>query len=89
MFFWTEEVAVIKKKLSMVFLTIFFLSSALISAAQNPQAQASDEQKILQSFHSISSHTLLGYVQELVSEKYTGDRHQGIQCQRGMDGVAF
>ncbi len=31
-----------------------------------------DEQKILSALHTISSHTLYGYVEELVSEKYGG-----------------
>jgi len=44
--------------------------AAAPSGAQ--QAVSADEAKILQAMHGISSHTLLGYVQELVSEKYAG-----------------
>lgn len=37
-----------------------------------PRAAATDEAKLLEAMHLISSHALLGYVAELVSEKYGG-----------------
>lgn len=39
---------------------------------QNIQAEETDEEKILQSMHSISSHELYEHVKELASDKYAG-----------------
>jgi hypothetical protein len=65
----------------------FFILIPIVAAfvafpsAARPQAPApagaqqsapSDEARILQAMHGISSHALLGYVQELVAEKYGG-----------------
>ena len=47
----------------------FFLFSL---ASPNFAAQQADEEKLLQSLHSISSHKLFEYVKELCSEKYGG-----------------
>jgi len=63
-----------KKFLSIFAAFIFCLMGAFSLLAQ-PQRQAapvSDEQKILDVMHSISSQTLYDYVKELVSEKYGG-----------------
>ncbi len=60
-----------KKLLSFVLaFSCLVLSFALLVQAQ--RAQQTDEQKILQSLHSISSHELFEYVKELASEKYAG-----------------
>ncbi|MCJ7589488.1 MAG: hypothetical protein MUQ00_16560 [Candidatus Aminicenantes bacterium] len=40
--------------------------------AQDQKSPPSDERVILNAMHGISSHALLGYVQELVSEKFGG-----------------
>ena len=40
--------------------------------AQDQKSQPSDERMILDAMHRISSHTLYGYVKELVSEKFGG-----------------
>jgi hypothetical protein len=47
------------------------LSGLVPQPGQNPPAQ-NEEAKLLSALHSISSHTLYGYVKELVSEKYGG-----------------
>ncbi len=44
----------------------------LDGTAQDQKSQPSDERMILDAMHGISSHALLGYVQELVSEKFGG-----------------
>jgi hypothetical protein len=49
--------------------TVTSLSGAIGQSASTP---SSDDQKILGSLHTISSHTLYGYVKELVSDKYGG-----------------
>jgi len=49
---------------------IFFAYS--FSVAQRNRSDISDEQKLLEIMHSISSHTLFEYVKELASDKYTG-----------------
>lgn len=54
----------------LVVLTYCILTFSLSVQAQ--RAQLTDEQKILQSLHSISSHELFEYVKELASEKYGG-----------------
>jgi len=46
--------------------------------AQDQKTQPSDDRMILDAMHGISSHTLYGYVQELVSEKF-GGRLTGTQ----------
>lgn len=61
-----------KKLLFILIVLVFYFLSSFGLSAQNQQAQATDEEKIIQVMHSISSHTLYDYVQELVSEKYGG-----------------
>jgi len=49
------------------------LSLCLLQAQERaPQPDAEREARLLSRMHSISSHTLLGYVEELASEKYRG-----------------
>ncbi len=53
------------KKTCLFFVLVILFSFSLLS-------QSEKERGILQTMHSISSHTLLDYVKELVSEKYGG-----------------
>lgn len=62
------------RKTSLIFVS-FMLLTALAERPLRSQAisaVSSDELKILQAMHSLSSHRLLDYVRELVSEKYGG-----------------
>ncbi|MGQ9672372.1 MAG: M28 family peptidase [Candidatus Aminicenantales bacterium] len=62
-----------KRQVLTVFFIFLFLWSILPFCLVGGQTPAkTDEQKILASLHSISSHPLLDYVRELVSEKYGG-----------------
>lgn len=63
-----------KRRPFLAFLFFFlFLWPSVLSPLAQPQApEKTDGQKILASLHSISSHELLDYVKELVSEKYGG-----------------
>lgn len=63
-----------KKRHVLAFLFIFlFLWPGVLSPLPQLQApEKSGDQKILASLHSISSHELLDYVKELVSEKHGG-----------------
>ncbi|MGB7295034.1 MAG: M20/M25/M40 family metallo-hydrolase [Candidatus Aminicenantales bacterium] len=58
------------------FLHALIISAGLVAlagaAGQSVSPLNRDEREILNSLHTISSHTLLGYVEELVSEKYGG-----------------
>lgn len=54
-----------------VFVLILFLAASSL-LAQDQSAKLSDEEKILEMFHTISSHPLLEYVRELSSDKYAG-----------------
>jgi len=45
---------------------------SFLPAGQNVPDKRTDEQKLLEAYHSISSHALLGYVEELASDKYAG-----------------
>jgi hypothetical protein len=60
------------KRIASYVLTLicFFFLFSLTSP--NLAAQQADEEKLLQSLHSISSHKLFEYVKELCSEKYGG-----------------
>ncbi|MDH5468475.1 MAG: M28 family peptidase [Candidatus Aminicenantes bacterium] len=49
-----------------------YLILSLAVTVQALPAQQADEQKILQTLHSISSHKLFDYVKELASDKYAG-----------------
>lgn len=62
------------KKRLILWLFVFLFSglSVFSLAPQSSPLQEGDEQKLLGSLHSISSHTLHNYVKELVSEKYGG-----------------
>ncbi len=57
--------------ISAVFLLLFLYVSSFLPA-QAPAVKPTAQEKFLQSFHSISSHKLLAYVQQLSSEKYGG-----------------
>ncbi len=60
-----------KRILGIAFVCVFlFLSSFL--TGQRRQEKLTDEQKILQAAHAISSDTLFHYVKELASDKYEG-----------------
>jgi hypothetical protein len=60
------------KKLLFFSLVFFCLIVLSCLAVQSQPSKAADEEKILQTLHSISSHKLFDYVQELASEKYGG-----------------
>ncbi len=60
------------KKLFSTVLALSYLILSMALAVQAQRAQQTDEEKILQSLHSISSHELFDYVKELASEKYAG-----------------
>ncbi len=60
------------KKLFLILFTVSFLFISSVPAAQRSPAKFSDEQKLLQVMHSISSQTLFDYVRELASDKYAG-----------------
>jgi hypothetical protein len=65
----------LRKRNLLPLLTLLFFFVSLSAVAQPVRAQAekaSQEEKLLAALHSISSHTLLGYVEELTSEKYGG-----------------
>ena len=61
-----------RKLLSLAILFCFLGSSVLYAQPQRRRPELSDEQKVLNVMHSISSHTLFDYVKELASEKYGG-----------------
>jgi hypothetical protein len=56
------------------FVLVFLVAALWTSAGaqSGPAAPQTDEQKILEAMHLISSETLFGYVRELCSEKYAG-----------------
>jgi len=60
------------KKLFSFLLVFCFILSFYVLTSQGLPAKDADEQKILQTFHSISSHKLFHYVKELASDKYAG-----------------
>jgi hypothetical protein len=60
------------KKILGILLIFSVLVVASFLTAQRRGAALTDEQKILQAMHSISSHDLFGYVDELASDKYEG-----------------
>jgi hypothetical protein len=62
----------IKKKILSFVLILFCISFVLFIRAQEEPEELTDEQKMLQVLHSISSHTLFDYVKELASDKYEG-----------------
>lgn len=67
--------AKLKKGMFRVFtFAALWVAFSLLSTAagQSTSQPGSDEKEILNSLHTISSHTLYGYVEELVSEKYGG-----------------
>lgn len=61
-----------RKLFSLIILFCFLSASALYAQPQGRRPELSDEQKILNVMHSISSHTLLDYVKEMVSDQYGG-----------------
>jgi hypothetical protein len=62
-----------KKSARFVFIPLLLALGILLPASLSGQAQpASNEAELLAALHSISSHTLYEYVQELVLEKYGG-----------------
>jgi len=61
-----------KKILSLAVILYLAASLSLSAQPQGRRPELSDEQKILNVMHSISSHTLFDYVKELTSEKYGG-----------------
>ena len=60
-----------KKLLSFLLALSCFIALSCL-AVQSQPSKAADEEKILQTLHSISSHKLFDYVKELASEKYGG-----------------
>lgn len=61
-----------KQKLLSIVSILIFISLFVDLRAQEKPRELTDEQKILQVMHSISSHTLFDYVKELASDKYEG-----------------
>jgi hypothetical protein len=61
-----------RKILSLTLILCLAASLSLSAQLQGRRPELSDEQKILNVMHSISSHTLFDYVKELTSEKYGG-----------------
>jgi hypothetical protein len=55
-----------------IFFVCVFLITALFLTGQRRGEDLTDEQKILQAAHSVSSHDLFYYVKELSSDKYEG-----------------
>jgi len=72
------------KKLFLILFTVSFLFISSVPAAQRSPAKFSDEQKLLQVMHSISSQTLYDYVRELTSDKYAGrlTGTEGFACHK-------
>ena len=60
-----------KKLFSFLLAFSYFVISSVL-AVQSLPAEEADEEKLLQSLHSISSHKLFEYVKELTSDKYAG-----------------
>ncbi len=60
------------KNILLLLLILVFLSASTFPFVQRAPDKISDEQKLLQVMHSISSHELFEYVKELASEKYEG-----------------
>lgn len=60
------------KKLYLLFLAFALICVSIVFSTQRQPTEATDEEKILQTLHSISSHILFAYVDELASEKYAG-----------------
>ncbi len=69
-----EEGCMSNKKLFywIIALSIMCLYLSSISTGQRASEELSDEQKILNVMHSISSHKLFDYVKELASDQYEG-----------------
>lgn len=59
-------------KLYSFFLVFALICVSIVFSAQRQPVEETDEEKILQTMHSISSHVLFEYVIELASEKYAG-----------------
>jgi len=55
-----------------LFSFLFLLGLGCFLAVQSLPAEEKEEEKLLQSVHSISSHKLFDYVKELASDKYAG-----------------
>lgn len=60
------------RKIFSFLIAFSYLVLSLALSVQALPAQQADEQRILQTLHSISSHKLFGYVKELASDKYAG-----------------
>jgi hypothetical protein len=60
------------KNILLVLVILVFLSSSTILSVQRSSDELTDEQKLVQIMHSISSHDLFMYVKELASDKYEG-----------------
>lgn len=61
-----------KRRLLLGVFFLFCISFFFFIRGQEKPEELTDEQKILQVLHSISSHTLFDYVKELASDKYEG-----------------
>jgi len=60
------------KKLLFLAVGFIYIFVSLPLSGHQSQAVNTDEQRLLQVMHSISSHKLFDYVKELASEKYAG-----------------
>ena len=61
-----------KKIVSIIFVCVFLFVSSFLTGQRREEEELTDEQKILQTAHSISSHDLFHYVKVLASDKYEG-----------------
>jgi hypothetical protein len=76
-----------KKFVPFFIIFILCLNLAFLSA-QVPRGESANEEKILSTFHSISSHPLLDYIRELTNEKYAGLLTGTAEYKAGADWVA-
>jgi hypothetical protein len=63
--------AIICLKKGIVILFLFCFLESLIIAQPHPR-DAESKESLLDIMHSISSHTLFGYIEELADDKYDG-----------------
>ncbi len=62
----------LKLKPAALAFAVVLIVRSFLPAGQNGPDTRTDEQKLLEAYHAISSHALLGYVEELASDKYAG-----------------
>ncbi len=67
-----EEADMKKRKFALLSVVIFCCLVSSLVLGQRRQRESTDEEKILQIVHGISSHTLYDYIVELADDKYEG-----------------